>query len=84
MSLTKKPIYTQTYNLLFGVLVGAEQVDCLHVSKVNVVAKQENEQQLADIFLLAVTIQSFVSFELGTNVGKLFINPFNLCFFTLT
>lgn len=54
------------------------------MSKVNVVAKQENEQQLADIFLLAVAIQSFVPFELGSNVGQLFIDPFDLCFLTLT
>ena len=47
-------------------------------------AKQEDEEQLADIFLLAVAIQSLVTFKLGAYVGQLFIDPFDLCFFALT
>lgn len=73
-----------TYNLFLRVLVGAEQVDSLHVSKVNVVSKQEDEEQLADIFLLAVAIESLVPFKLGANVGQLFVNPFDLGFLALT
>lgn len=50
-----------THNLFFCIFVGAEQVDCLHVPKVDVMAQQEDEKQLADILLLAVTIQGFIS-----------------------
>jgi hypothetical protein len=42
--------------LFLCVLVGAEQVDCLHVAKVDVMAKKEYEKQLAHIFLLTVAI----------------------------
>lgn len=45
-----------THYLLFCVLVGAEQVDSLHVSKVDVMAQEEDEEQLADVFFLTVTI----------------------------
>ena len=48
---------TGTYNLFLGVLVRGQQVDCLDLSEVNIVAKQEDEQELANIFLLLVTIQ---------------------------
>lgn len=54
------------------------------MSKVNVVSKQEDEEQLADIFLLAVAIESLVPFKLGANVGQLFVNPFDLGFLALT
>lgn len=50
------------------------------MSKVNVMAEQEDKEQLADILLLAVAIESFVPFKLGTNVGQLFIDPFDLGF----
>lgn len=70
--------HTRTYYLFFCVLVGAQQVDCLHVAKVDVMAKQENEEQLAHILLLAVSIQSLVALELGADVGQLLIDPFDL------
>ena len=54
------------------------------MSKVNVMAQQKNEEQLADILLLAVPIQSFVPFKLGTNVGQLLVDSFNLSFLALT
>ena len=50
-----------THNLLLGVLVGGQQVDCLDLAEVDVVAEQEYKQQLAHIFLLLVTIQSLVA-----------------------
>lgn len=49
-------VFVSTYDLFLGVLVGAEQVDGLHVSKVNIMAQKEDEEQLADILLLTVTI----------------------------
>lgn len=54
------------------------------MSKVNVMAKQKDKEQLADILLLAVAIQSLVPFELGADVGQLFINPFDLSLLALT
>ena len=50
-----------TYDLFLGVLVGAEQIDGLHVPEVDVVAEQKDEQQLADILLLLVAIQRLVT-----------------------
>lgn len=48
------------------------------MAKVDVMAKQENEEQLAHILLLAVSIQSLVALELGADVGQLLIDPFDL------
>lgn len=75
---------TLTYNLLLCVLVGTEQVDGFHVSKVDVMAKQEDEEQLAYIFLLAVAVQGLVPLELGANVCQLFIDPLDLRFLAFT
>lgn len=72
------------YNLLFGVLVGAEQVDRLHMSEIDVMTQKKDEQQLADILLLAVAIQSFVTLELGADVGQLLVDALDLSFFALT
>ena len=74
----------RTYNLFLCVLVGAQQVDCLHVSKVDVMAEQEDEEQLADVLLLAVAIQGLVPFKLGADVGQLFVDPFDLSLLALT
>lgn len=73
-----------THNLLLCVLIGAEQIDSLHVAKVDVMAQQKDEQQFADILLLAVAIQRLVTFEFGADVGQLLVNTFDLCFLTLT
>ena len=53
-----------TYNLFLSVLVGGEHVDRLHLTEVNVVAEQEDEKKLANIFLLLVTVQRLVSLKL--------------------
>ena len=52
-----------TYNLLLCVLVRGQQVDCLDLPEVDIVTKQEDEQELANIFLLLVTIQCFISLK---------------------
>ena len=52
---------TVTYNLFLGVLIGGQQVDSLDLTEVNIVTKQEDEQELANIFLLLITIQRFIS-----------------------
>lgn len=51
------------------------------MAKVDVMAKQEDEEKLADVFLLAVTIQRLVSFELRSDVCQLFVYAFNFSFF---
>ena len=65
---------TGTYNLFLGVLVRGQQVDCLDLSEVNIVAKQEDEQELANIFLLLVTIQCFVSLKYSQVSRTLFFS----------
>ena len=52
-----------TYNLFLCVLVGGQQVDCLDLAEVNIVTKQEDEQELANIFLLLVTVQCLISLK---------------------
>lgn len=54
-----------TYYLLLCVLIGAEQVHGLHVAEINVVAQQEDEEQLAHVLLLAVAVQGLVSWSTG-------------------
>lgn len=54
------------------------------MTKVNIVTKQEYEQQFADIFLLLIPIQSFVSLELIANIGQLFVDSFDLSFLAFT
>jgi hypothetical protein len=47
---------TTTYNLFLCVFVGAEQINGLHVAKVDVMTQQENKEQFAHILLLLVAI----------------------------
>lgn len=46
----------RTYYLLLGVLVGAQEVYGLHVSKINIVAQKKDEEELADILLFTVAV----------------------------
>ena len=52
-----------TYNLFLGVLIGGQQVDSLDLTEVNIVTKQEDEQELANIFLLLVPVQCLISLK---------------------
>jgi len=49
------------YYLFLCVFVGWEQVDRLHVAKVDVVAEEEDEEQLTHILLLLVAVQRLVT-----------------------
>lgn len=62
MALRHRTSHEHTYNLFLSVLVGAEEVDSLHVSKVNIMAQKKDEEQLANILLFTVTIQSLVTY----------------------
>ena len=59
-----------TYNLFLCVLVGGQQVDCLDLTEVNIVTQQEDEQELADIFLLLVAIQCFIALKSVFGIGS--------------
>lgn len=52
------------------------------MTEVDVMAKQENEKQLAHVLLLLVTVQRFVAFELAPNVGQLLIDALDFGLFT--
>jgi len=56
-----KGLLLVTYNLFLGILVGAEKVDGLHVTKVDVMSQQEDEQQFTYVFLLLITIQRLIT-----------------------
>lgn len=73
-----KKIFLVTHYLFFGVFVGREQINRLHMSKINIMPQKENKQQLAHVFLLLVTIQSFITFKLATYISQLLIYPFDL------
>lgn len=73
-----------TYNLLFRVLIGRQQIDCLHVAEVDVMTQQKNEQQFAHVFLLLITIQCLVAFEFTTNICQLLIDSLDFGLFTFT
>lgn len=71
------------HDLLLGIFVRGEQVDRLHVAEVDVVAKQEYEQQFAHIFLLLVAVQRLVTFEFASDVRELFVDALHFGFFAL-
>lgn len=52
------------------------------MAKVDVVTEKKNEQQLANIFLLLVSIQGLVALEFVSDVGQFFVNPLYFGFFT--
>lgn len=54
-----------THNLLFRVSVWAQKIHSFHVSKVNVMTKEKDEEQLADILLFTVAIKSLVTYRKG-------------------
>ena len=58
-----KIYFSYTYNLFLSVLVGGEQVDRLHLTEVDVVAEQKDEEKFANIFLLLVTVQCLVALD---------------------
>jgi len=62
------------YNLLLAVLRTRDEVDCLHVTDVDLVPKNVCEDDLGDIFLLLIAIQVAV-FEPLPDVCHLLVNP---------
>lgn len=51
--------------------------------EINVMAEEEYEQQLTNIFLLLVSIERFVAFEFASNVRQFFVNTLDLGLFAL-
>lgn len=58
---TTNKLWWQTYNLFLCILVGTEEVDSLHVSKVDIMSQKKDKEKLAHILLFTVTIQSLVT-----------------------
>lgn len=71
------------YNLFFRVFIRRQQIDRLHVSKVDIMTQEEDEQELAHIFLLLIAVQGLVALKLGADVGQLLINPLDFRLFGL-
>lgn len=57
-----------TYNLFLRILIRRQQINSLHMSEINVMTKEENEQQLAHIFLFLISIECLVPFKFTANV----------------
>ena len=52
--------------------------------EIDVMPKEEDEEQFADVLFLLVAVQRLVALKLGSNIGQLLINPFYFGFFTFT
>ena len=44
------------------------------MAEIDVVAQEEDEEQLAYVLLLLVAVESLVAFEFGADVGQLFVD----------
>ena len=53
------------------------------MTEVDVVAQKEDKQQFADIFLLLISIESFVAFEFIPYIRQLFVDSLDFCLFRL-
>ena len=67
--------------MFLGVLVRREQVDGLDVAEVDVVAEQEDEEELAHVLLLLVAVQRLVALELAPVQDLLAVFGMNCIFF---
>ena len=72
-----------THYLLLSVLITGQQVNRFHVPEVDVVAEEKDEQQLAHVLLLLVTIERLFTLELGANVRQLLVDTLQLRLFAL-
>ena len=45
------------YHLFLAESERRHEIDCLDVSKLNVMPKQENKEELADVFLLVISVE---------------------------
>ena len=68
----------QVPNLLFRVLVRAQQIHRFNMAKVDVMSEEEDEEQLADVLLLVIPVQCLVALELAADIGQFFIDAFRL------
>ena len=67
--------------MFLGVLVRRQQVDGLDVAEVDVVAEQEDEEELAHVLLLLVAVQRLVALELAPVQDLLAVFGMNCIFF---
>ena len=54
------------------------------MTEIDIMTQQKYEQQLADIFLLLIAIQSFVAFEFAAYVGKFLVYALHFRLFAFT
>jgi len=54
------------------------------MTKVNIMSQQENEEELAHVLFLLVSIQCFISLEFTPNICQFFIDSLDFRFFTFT
>jgi hypothetical protein len=54
------------------------------MAEVDVMTQEEDEQQLADVLLLLISIQRLISLEFTPDIGQLLVDPFNLRFLAFT
>ena len=66
------------YHLFLRVLEGGEQVDGLHVAKLDLVAKKEHEDELAHIFFLLVAVEALFVAKLAADVCQLLVHALDL------
>lgn len=52
------------------------------MAEVNVVAEQEDEQQLTHIFLLLITVERLIAFEFTPNVRQFLVHTLHFRLFT--
>eukprot|EP00053_Salpingoeca_punica_P018318 m.179257 g.179257 ORF g.179257 m.179257 type:complete len:985 (-) comp17405_c2_seq2:11-2965(-) len=61
-------------HLLLAVLERGHEVDGLEVAKLDLMAQQKDEEQLADVLLLLVAVERLLVAELGADVGQLLVD----------
>lgn len=70
-----------TYDLLLRVFIRRQQIHGLHMAKVDVMAEQEDEQQLTHIFLLLIAVERLVAFEFTSNIRQLLVHTLHFRLF---
>lgn len=79
MLLMQKQRNGQIPNLLFRILGTRNQIHSLKMSEIHIISLDIDIEQLANVFLLLVPVQT-ATLELLSNVGQFLVHPFFLKF----
>ena len=71
----KKKTKKYTHHVLFRVLVRRKQIHSFDMTKIDIIAKRIDLQQLANVLFTIVAGELCAVLELGTNFGKLLVDP---------